>query len=142
MEQWVTKEDVFAARERLEADHEGWERPVAFAVGRLRGGDLHFPWVNRPGALHALPAIVLARALGHVRGTATHDLPVDRLREAVEALSPAEACTEFDHPNLFAWRDLLVDLEDTDRFVAVFVADPADPAVDDHDVAFRRAIGG
>ncbi|CAL9407635.1 hypothetical protein SUDANB121_01601 [Nocardiopsis dassonvillei] len=141
MEQWVTEEDIHAARTRLEEGHPGWERPVAFAVGRERDGELRFPWVNVPGAMHGLPAIVLARALGHVRGTAVYDLAPGTLREAERGLSPAQACTAFDHPNLFAWRDLLADLRDTDRLVAVFVQDRADPPVDDRDRAFRRAAG-
>lgn len=139
MEQWVTEEDIHAARTRLEEGHPGWERPAAFAVGRERDGELHFPLVNVPGAMHGLPSVVLGRVLGHTSGTAVYDLGADGLRAAERGLAPAEACTVFDHPNLFAWRDLLADLRDTDRLFAVFVRDPADPPVDDRDRAFRRA---
>ncbi|RKS09950.1 hypothetical protein DFP74_5695 [Nocardiopsis sp. Huas11] len=139
MEQWATKEEIIAARERMEASHPGWERPAAFAVGVVRDGETSFGLTNAGG--NYFPAIVLARAVGHASGTATYPLSRGQLETAVAELSPAEACTEFRHPNLVHWRELLDEVADRGgQFVAVFVGDLDDPPVDEHDRALRAAV--
>jgi hypothetical protein len=139
MEQWATKEEIVAVRERLEATHPGWARPAAFAVGLVRDGGTSFGLTNAGG--NYLPAVVLARVVGHGSGTATYPLSREQLETAVAELSPAEACTDFQHPNLLHWRELLDETaERGGQFVAVFVGDLDDPPVDQHDRALRAAL--
>ncbi|MBB6121525.1 hypothetical protein [Nocardiopsis algeriensis] len=139
MEQWATKEEIAAARERLESGHEGWRRPAAYAVGVDRDGRTGFGLVNE--AANHLPAIVLARTLGHTSGTATYPMSAEQLRTAIEGLAPAEACTDYAHPNLHHWRDLLEEIgEKGGQLVAVFVGDITDEPVDRHDRALREAL--
>nr|WP_170293623.1 hypothetical protein [Nocardiopsis sinuspersici] len=140
-ERWTTKEEIVAARERLEAAHPGWRRPAAYGVGLVHAGETVFELANEGGGY--LPAVVLARAVGHRSGTASHPLPTSRLEAAVAELAPAEACTELEHPNLHHWRELLGRVADGGgELVAVFVDDPADGPVDDHDRALRVALEG
>lgn len=139
MEQWSTKEEIVAVRERLEAGHPDWRRPTAYAVGLVSDGGTSFTLTNKGG--NYLPAVILARVVGHQSGTATYPVSTDQLEAAVAELAPAEACSDFTHPNLHHWRDLLGKATDGGgRFVAVFVDDLADEPVDDHDHALRAAL--
>ncbi|GAA1465945.1 hypothetical protein NE857_11025 [Nocardiopsis exhalans] len=139
MEQWATKEEINAARERLESGHTGYQRPAAYAVGVHRDGETTFGLTNV--GTSPLPAIVLAIECGHTRGTATYELTPARLASAMDALAPAEACVELKHPNLVEWKRLAAELEDKGgQPVAVFVGDLSDSPVDQHDRAFRAAI--
>lgn len=145
---WPTKEDLAAARERFEEAIPGWEPPVAFGVGLVDGEGTSFPAVNRRSAF--LSAVVLGMVCGHASGTRTYDLPPHILAEAVRLMSPAEACTDVQHPNLTAWRSILAEIEGTEgtesaegterRAVAVFVGDLADPPADEHDARFRALL--
>jgi hypothetical protein len=126
-ERWTTPEEIAAARERMEVAIEGYERPAAFALG-LAGEDGAaaggvFPRVN--SGANFLPAVVLATACGHVRGTATYVLDEQGLQRAIDLLAPAEACTELDHPNLAAWRQVRAEMADRPgaQAVAVFLGD-------------------
>ena len=126
-ERWTTPEDLASARERLEAAINGYERPAAYALG-LAGADGAaaedvFPRVNSGG--NFLPAVVLATVCGHVRGTATYALDEQRLQQAIDLLAPAEACTDLDHPNLAAWRQVRAELADRPgaQVVVVFLGD-------------------
>ncbi|GAB3749353.1 hypothetical protein GCM10027590_68060 [Nocardiopsis nanhaiensis] len=138
-ERWATKEEIHAARERLEAGHADWVRPAAYGVGVHRDGETAFGLTNV--GTSPLPAIVLAIECGHTSGTATYELTPGRLATAMAALAPAEACTELQHPNLVEWKRLAAEIEEKGgRAVAVFVGDLEDDPVDDHDRAFRAAI--
>ncbi|MEV2275004.1 hypothetical protein AB0I72_05410 [Nocardiopsis sp. NPDC049922] len=138
-ERWATKEAIIRAREELEAAHTGWRRPAAYGIGVERDGGTVFGLTNAGG--NHLPAVVLGRTLGHVSGTATHRMTVEQLDAAIAGLAPAEACPDFDHPNLHHWRELRAEVaEKGGQLVAVFVGDLADPPVDDHDAAFRAAL--
>ncbi|MGR6965466.1 hypothetical protein ACU610_13460 [Geodermatophilus sp. URMC 61] len=132
-ERWTTPEDLAAARARLEAAIDGYERPAAYALGlagreraatedRAPAEDV-FPRINSGG--NFLPAVVLATVCGHVRGTATYVLDQQRLQQAIDLLAPAEACTDLDHPNLAAWRQVRAELADRPgaQVVAVFLGD-------------------
>ncbi|MET9793933.1 hypothetical protein ACFW3Z_04745 [Nocardiopsis alba] len=139
MEQWRTREEVVAGLNRMEEAHTGWRRPVAFAIGELRDGETVFTLTNVNERL--LSSIALARACGHVAGTATYTLDAETMAKAVALLSPAAACTDMDHPNHRHWTELAERLDrDGGRAVAVFVQDLDDAPVDDHDRAFRAAI--
>jgi hypothetical protein len=65
---------------------------------------------------HYLPPAVLGSVLRHDGSTAAIEVSADELAEAVRLLSPAEACTAYDHPNLLAWRQSL-----GQHTVAVFI---------------------
>ena len=108
---WETPEEILAARDQLERDLEGYRRPAAYALGMVdssadghpRADDV-FPVINH--AANMLPAVVLATVCGHTHGTSTYHITHAQLDQAIEMLTPAEACTEYDHPNLSAWRDI------------------------------------
>jgi hypothetical protein len=139
MEQWATREEIDAARERLESGHTGYQRPAAYAVGVYRDGGTVFGLTNV--GTSPLPAVVLAIECGHTSGTATYELTPDRLASAMDALAPAEACVELKHPNLVEWKRIASLIQEKGgRPVAVFVGDLSDSPVDAHDRAFRAAI--
>ena len=146
-ERWTTTEEIAAARERLENAIEDYERPAAYAVGLTVDGDASaeevFPRVNR--GENFLPAAVLATVCGHVRGTATYLLDEQRLQEAIDLLSPAEACTAYDHPNLAVWRRVRAEAADRPgaRVVAVFLGDlEPSPTEGRYERLLREAAAG
>lgn len=152
-------DEILAARTRFETAIEGWTPPQAHGVG-LRPSTAathepeHFPLVNAYG--HRLPAVVMATVVGHKNGTAAYRLSKEQLERAIELISPAEAYTDYDHPNLWTWRDRLLPAltEDPEaEVVAVFIGDEQetaqDPAIDafraafpDHAVAIAAASAG
>lgn len=144
---WATPEELAAARERLEAAIDGYERPAAFALG-LAGDDGAsaedvFPRVN--SAANFLPAVVLATVCGHVQGTATYVLDEQRLQQAIDLLAPAEACTDVEHPNLVAWRRVRAELVDRPgaQVVAVFLGDlEPSPTDGPYEQLLRSAVRG
>jgi hypothetical protein len=134
---WRTDEELASARQRFAAAVPGYVPPAAYGVARLDAEGLTFGEVNGVGYTHRLPAVVLATVCGCTSGTATFRLSAEQLREAITLLAPAEAAVHWEHPNLWTWRELLDGGDDSSTFLAFFVADPADPPVDDHDGAFR-----
>src|SRR5687767_1221049 len=95
---WETREEIAAALERFEAAIPGWVRPRAH--GLIVDGEVA---VWNVGA-HYLPPAVMAGVLGHDGSTAAIGVTAEQLELAIERLSPAEACLDYDHPNLMAWR--------------------------------------
>ena len=77
-----------------------------------------------------MPAAVMATVSGHQSGSASYDLTVEQLAEAIQRLAPAEACKDWDHPNLAAWRQVRESLGDRDGVIpiAVFDDDPEAPS--------------
>jgi hypothetical protein len=142
---WSTPEGLAAIKEALAATIDGWSPPVAYAVGispASSSPELEFPHVNAPGGTHGLPAVVLAKLLGHANGTQTYEVSKQQLEAAVETLRPAEACTSLDHPNLAAWRTVLAELEANPARTAyaVFVADLDDPVESEADATLRTLL--
>ena len=142
---WSTPEGLAAIKDALAATIDGWEPPVAYAVGISSASsspELEFPHVNAPGGAHGLPAVVLAKLLGHANGSQTYELSRPQLEAAVETLSPAEACTTRDHPNLAAWRTVLADLEANPARTAyaVFIGDLDDPVASEADATLRTLL--
>ena len=142
---WSTPEGLAAIKDALASTIDGWEPPVAYAVGISSASsspELEFPHVNAPGGRHALPAVVLAKLLGHANGSQTYDLSRQQLEAAVETLRPAEACTTLDHPNLAAWRTVLAELDANPARTAyaVFVADLDDPVGSEADATLRTLL--
>ena len=142
---WSTPEGLAAIKVALAATIDGWQPPVAYAVGispASSSPELEFPHVNAPGGTHGLPAVILAKLLGHVNGTQTYELTRQQLEAAVETLRPAEACTSLDHPNLAAWRTVLAELDANPARTAfaVFVDDLDDPVGSEADATLRALL--
>jgi hypothetical protein len=138
-DRWETPEDIAAAKSRFVKAIPGYEPPAAYGVGTVDStGTIVFPRVNSGD--HPLPAVVLATACGHQRGTRTYELSEDDLGRAIDLLAPAEACDAYEHPNLAAWRELRRSATGASRHRAVFVASLADPVADEWDAAFRGAL--
>ncbi|WP_019284358.1 hypothetical protein ACF3NS_07205 [Arsenicicoccus cauae] len=141
-EQWDTPDKLAAMRDATEATVPGWRRPALWAVGISAASsepEWEFPCVNR-GAGY-LPAVVLGRLVRHSRTTETLPVSAEVLRRAVDDLSPAEACTSVDHPNLVAWRWLLGEIESNPArdLVVVYVDDLDDPVSSEADGELRAA---
>ncbi len=142
---WSTPAGLAAIKEHLAGRIDGWVQPVAHAVGVSSASsnpDWEFPHVNVPGGRHGLAAAVLASVLRHDGSTATLPMTSAHLEAAIEALAPAEACTELEHPNLAAWRTALGHADDNParELIAVFVADLDDPASSDADGSMRATF--
>ncbi len=146
-ERWTTPEEIAAARERMEAAIGGYERPAAYALGLARedgaaaGGV--FPLIN--SGANFLPAVVLATVCGHVRGTASYVLDEQRLQRAIDLLAPAEACTDYEHPNLVAWRQVRAELanQPSAQVIAVFLGDlEPSPTDGPYERLLRDAVAG
>jgi hypothetical protein len=144
-EAWETVEEINAAKERLSARMPRWRMPAAYGVvlvpeAKLGTDDVRFPVVNNP--VHGLPALVLGLVTGRRDESGTFDLSPSELDGAVALLSPAEAATTLNHPNLLAWRQIAEawGREPGARAFAVFISDFADPATSPYDDALRRQI--
>jgi len=140
-ETWGTDTELQAARSRLAAGIQGYVEPAAFSVARIDGATLAYGHINKPGGIHRLPAVVLASICGYSSTTGVFRLSRDDLVSAIELLTPAEAATHMDHPNLWSWRELMKGTTAESEFIAFFVADLADTHVNDNDSEFRRLIG-
>lgn len=137
---WVTDEDLLAARHRFADGIPGFSQPVAYSVARLDDDLLTFGYVNAPTSEHRLPAVVLATFCGYINRTGTYPLSTASFSHAVAALSPAEAATHWQHPNLWSWRQLLEETGPGSRFLAFYVSDLDDPVANEHDAAFRSLL--
>ncbi len=118
----------------------GFVPRVAFGVGMVSEHMTEFPYVNSE-RLHLLPAVVRGFVLGYRSGTCTLHVSTVQLDRLIEVLKPAEACAEYDHPNLWSWEKLrarTTSESSNDYFVAVFIGDRADRTADDHQAMFRR----
>ncbi|AJR18610.1 pyridoxamine 5'-phosphate oxidase family protein [Pimelobacter simplex] len=136
LDEWATLDGLGRIRVRLGEQIDGWQQPAGYALA-LDGELGH---VNGPGGMHGLPAVVLATVLKHDGATATLDVTAQQLDEAITALTPAEACTDVEHPNLWSWRELRDRLREQGgrgRVTAVFVRDTADPVSSEDDARLR-----
>lgn len=145
-EEWPTLELIQAAVDRFIDQLPGWAPTAAYGVALVpvsaNGGPAwSFPVVN-VGWLHRLPALVLGIVTGRRSGTDTFELSSAELRRAVELLSPAEAATMLQHPNLLAWRAMLEELDSgvDGRIVAVFIESLDDQVSSSYDAVLRAQI--
>lgn len=137
IEHWPTVEDITAARDRFEAALPGWRPPAAFGIAR-DGTD--GPVFVRVGtAEHRLPAAVLATVCGHAGGSGSYRLGRDDLEQVIRLLTPAQACTDLEHPNLVAWQWLLADMTPGEQVVAVFAGALTDAPGDRYVAALLAA---
>jgi hypothetical protein len=139
-EQWVTTDEVLAAKQRLIDAMAGFKMPVAYSVARRDTDGFTFAHVNDVGGTHELPGVVLATVCGYRHGNAALALTRDEFADAISVLAPAEACTAFDHPNLWSWRPLLEDSPGDAEFVAIFIGDLTQPASSDAEAALRARL--
>lgn len=136
VEEWSTTEGLAAVRDRMAEQIKGWQAPAGFGVAL----DGEFGHVNAPGGRHGLAAVSLATVLKHDGSTATLPMTLQQLDEAITTLAPAEACTELQHPNLVAWRELRKRYDEAPgALTAVFVRDPADAVTSPEDERLRAA---
>lgn len=146
-EGWPTLELIQAAVDRLLDQLPGWTPPAAYGVALVPASadssspKWSFPVVN-VGWLHRLPALVLGVVTGRRSGTETFELSPAELRRAVELLSPAEAATMLQHPNLQAWRSILqrLDAGAKGQIVAVFIESLDDGVSSPYDAVLRAQI--
>lgn len=143
MTEWTTPEQLAAVAETIAASIEGWRPPAVHAVGltsATSSAEVDFPVVN-VGERY-LPALVLAKTIGYASGTHTHALSSAELQHAVRGLSPAQACTTVEHPNLVSWRLLLHEVESNParQLFAVFIGDLADPVSSEADGSLRTQL--
>lgn len=144
-DQWDTPEKIAEATEAFAASVEGWQEPAAYAVGissATSSPECDFPVVN--AGTRMLPALVMAKVVGHVSGTATYPLTTSQLEAAIAGLSPAEACTAYEHRNLGAWRSLLADAQGNPArtLTVVYIGDLEDPVGSEADASLRALIEG
>ncbi len=140
---WSTPEHLEHARRTLRDALPGWSAPVVFAVGlssATSSAETDYPHVNT-GGQGELPALVLAHVVGHRSGTATYALTTEMLDRAVQALQPAEAAPG-EHRNLWAWREILLELESNPMRAAyaVFIGDLADPVASEQEGSLRSQL--
>lgn len=136
-DRWETPEAIGRVREGLIAKLPGWRIPAAYGIGTADASGFTFAKTNI--GEHPLPAAVMSTVLGHKGGTASYRLDRWVLAQAIRLLEPAEVCTEYQHPNLWAWRPLIQELSDGAVVYAVFLGDLADES-EDPGVAELRAI--
>ena len=134
-EDWSTRSGLREISQIRSAAIPGWQAPVAYAVGFLRDDKWVFPYVNKPGGPHGLPAVILAETVGHRSGSHEYRVTSDQLAHAIAQLAPAEAATDISHPNLAAWR--AVRAAGAGEIVAIFVGDVDDPPAGPADTALR-----
>jgi len=142
---WSTPEGLRAIKDALAATIDGWEPPVVYAVGitpATSSLELEFPHVSGPDTPPGLAAVVLAKVVGHVSGSATYELSQAELSTAVETLKPALACEELEHPNTAAWAHVLRDLEANPARTAyaVFVGDLDAPVESEAEATLRTLL--
>ncbi len=139
-EAWVTDSDLIAAQSHFATMIPGFEMPAAYSVARFEPTGLKFGHINKVGEVRPLPAVVLAYVCGYVSTTRTYQLTRQQFERATALLSPAEAATHMEHPNLWSWRELLNSADSKSNFLACFVANPQDAHVSDEDSLFRKYI--
>lgn len=136
----MTEDELFQFRDRVLESLPGFVEPAAYAVGVVGPGGTRFGVINADRT-HRLPAAVLGSVLGYRSGTCTIELTAATLDAAIARLAPAEACTKWDHPNLWTWRDVRATTTDDERVVAVFIGDEGDRAADGPQRELRRQAG-
>jgi hypothetical protein len=139
-ERWETKEEVLEALDRFEKMIPNWRCPRMFGLGLQSDGEVTwFPYVCHGD--HPLPAAVLAVVCHHPGGTRSYQMTPRQLDDAINQLTPAEACRDYEHPNLAAWRSVRDALTDhpPQFIVAVFDEDPKVGSSDPYVRTLRQA---
>ncbi len=99
--------DINNARTNLEATVEGFQSPAAWALGVATVAengdvlDVRYPYVHL--GKDSFPGTALAVVVGHTAGTATYEVSLGQLSEAIDLVLPAET-VDIPHPNLASWR--------------------------------------
>ena len=131
---WSTPEQIAAKLAEFEAalaSH--WERPVAWGVMHENSeGRIVVDRAEAGEQIHGLALAVLATVTGDCCGSYVSRMDAAELDLAIAMLAPAEACTEYEHPNLRTWRYLREEIGEHGTAVAVFtraidIENPEDP---------------
>jgi hypothetical protein len=137
IECWTTPEEITTVRDRLEAAL-GRQRPATYGIGYVdtryvgEDGDDEPMYEEVPGEVtfmridagqHHLPAVILGTVVGYRGGSGSYRMTRADLDRAIELLTPAKACKEYDHPDLRVWRTLQEMLWSDGEVVAVFAGD-------------------
>lgn len=144
---WTTREGLADIRARLASQLDGYRSPEAYGIA-LSSATSDLEWefghINAPGGEHRLPAVVLATILEHDATTTTIPLTTAQLEAAIESLTPAEGCTDMDHPNLAHWREVRAALADNParEAVLVWIDDVEDPVSSEADGEMRAVFEG
>lgn len=144
---YVTVAELQGAKAAMIRTMPGLVIPAVYAVGyRNSRGQLEFPTVNGDGA-HEFPAVVLAKVLGYREGSASFRLSLATFDQAIALLEPAGACAAYQHPNLWAWQQLRLEIAlgahgDNVEIVAVFLGEDHPDPGDEGCAALRAAING
>jgi hypothetical protein len=88
-EDWSSLAGLDEIRRARSQQINGWQPPLAYAVGFREGQRWSFPYTNEPGGSHGLPAVILAEILGYSSGTREIRLTDAQLAEAIASLQPA-----------------------------------------------------
>lgn len=144
---WTTQAQLDAALATFREALPGWVPPQVYAAGlssASSSAETDFPHVTTdvgPGR-GELPALVLAHVVGHRSGTATYPVTTAQLDRCVEALAPAEGVPGLEHPNLWAWRDILAELDGNPMRAAyvVFIGSLDDPVSSEQDGSLRTLL--
>ncbi len=142
---YTSLEDIDSAQNALEVAIDGYQAPVAFAVGIATLGpsgpilDVSYPVVNLGD--QGFCAAALATVLSHSEGSATYQLSSDALQDAIDTVAPAEDMA-MEHPNLEAWRALARLAKSPAaggkrQLVACFLGNLQDPPADPIDAYLR-----
>lgn len=112
----VTSEGIaYSVQEQFAALHAQFDRNLPDVEVPTTYGVL--PYLNRSSD-HRLPGRILAAVTGYRSGNVRIPMTQSMLDAAIALLSPAEAATIFEHPNLAAWR--AIRREARTEFVAQF----------------------
>ena len=98
--------------------------------------------MNAPGGTHGLPAVVLAKLLGHASGRRPMSCRAPSWRRRSRPCARRRPAPSVDHPNLAAWRTVLGELESNPARTAyaVFVGDLDDPVESEADATLRTLL--
>ena len=145
MRGYETIEQLQAAKTALLAQMPDWELPAAYALGvSVNGSKIDWRVINHRGT-HDFPAVVLSTVLGYRSGSATYRLDLATFDTAIEILEPAGACKFYDHPNLWAWQKLRLEIAEGQlvgeiEIFAVFIGKEHDCVVDDPNRQLRTEL--
>lgn len=133
-ETWSTPEQFAAKLAEFEAALGAhWEHPVAWGVMHENAeGRIVVDRAEAGQQIHRLALVVLATVTGDCCGSYVARMDAAELDLAIAMLGPAEACTEYEHPNLRTWRYLREEIGQHGTAVAVFaraidIENPDDP---------------
>jgi hypothetical protein len=134
-ETWSTPAQIAAKLAEFEsALGPHWVRPMGWGVLHENAdGRIVVDRAEAGEQRHLLALVVLATVTGYPgQGISVTRIGAAELDQAIAGLAPAEACLEYEHPNLRTWRYLREEIGDGGSAVAGFtraidITEPEDP---------------